>query len=65
MTRALVLGGGGPVGIGWEAGLIVGLADAGVVVWESDAVIGTSAGSAVGAQLMSDGADRLASFWLA
>ncbi len=56
MTRALVLGGGGPVGIGWEAGLISGLAAAGVVVSESDAVIGTSAGSAVGAQLLSGGA---------
>jgi NTE family protein len=53
MTRALVLGGGGPVGIGWEAGLIVGLAGAGVILAESDAVIGTSAGSVVGAQLLS------------
>ncbi|HYA67781.1 MAG TPA: patatin-like phospholipase family protein [Acidimicrobiales bacterium] len=53
MTKALVLGGGGPVGIGWEAGLTVGLARAGVVLAESDAVIGTSAGSVVGAQLLS------------
>ena len=26
MSRALVLGGGGPVGIAWEAGLLAGLA---------------------------------------
>ncbi len=56
MTRALVLGGGGPVGIGWEAGLIDGLAGAGVMLKEADAVIGTSAGSAVGAHLLSGGA---------
>jgi NTE family protein len=51
MTRALVLGGGGPVGIGWESGLAVGLAGAGVDVAAADAVFGTSAGSFVGAQL--------------
>lgn len=51
MTRALVLGGGGPVGIGWETGLAVGLADRGVDVAAADAVYGTSAGSFVGAQL--------------
>jgi NTE family protein len=48
MTRALVLGGGGPVGIGWESGLLVGLAREGVDVGEADAVVGTSAGSVVG-----------------
>lgn len=48
MTRALVLGGGGPVGIGWEAGLVVGLAQSGVDLKTADAVIGTSAGSVVG-----------------
>ena len=51
MTRALVLGGGGPVGVGWEAGLAVGLAKAGVVLGEADLVVGTSAGSIVGARL--------------
>lgn len=55
MTRALVLGGGGPVGIGWEAGLLVGLARAGVDVERADAVIGTSAGSVVGFTLASGG----------
>jgi NTE family protein len=48
MTRALVLGGGGPVGIGWEAGLLVGLAQSGVDVGAADTIIGTSAGSVVG-----------------
>ena len=53
MTRALVLGGGGPVGIGWEAGLLVGLRGNGVDVSKSDTVIGTSAGSVVGFTLAS------------
>src|SRR5256885_17260994 len=53
MSRALVLGGGGPVGIGWEAGLLAGLADTGVVLGHADLVVGTSAGSVVGAQLTS------------
>lgn len=56
MSRALVLGGGGPVGIGWEAGLVVGLRDAGVALDEADFIVGTSAGSVVGAQLAA-GAD--------
>jgi len=51
MTRALVLGGGGPVGIAWETGLLAGLAEAGVDLSEADLIVGTSAGSAVGAQL--------------
>ena len=51
MTRALVLGGGGPVGIAWESGLAAGLAEAGINLGEADLIIGTSAGSAVGAQL--------------
>ncbi len=51
MTRALVLGGGGPVGIAWESGLIAGLAEKGVDLSQADYVVGTSAGSVVGAQL--------------
>jgi len=39
------------VGIGWESGLAVGLAKAGVELAGADAVFGTSAGSFVGAQL--------------
>ena len=55
MTRAVVLGGGGPVGIGWEAGLLVGMAEAGVDPSAADAVVGTSAGSVVGFTLASGG----------
>jgi NTE family protein len=52
MTRtALVLGGGGITGIGWELGILKGLADAGVDLSRADLVIGTSAGSVVGAQI--------------
>lgn len=51
MTRALVLGGGGPVGIAWESGLIAGLAQAGVDLGSADFIVGTSAGSFVGARL--------------
>jgi len=49
--RALVLGGGGPVGIAWEAGLLAGLARGGADLAEADYIVGTSAGSFVGAQL--------------
>jgi NTE family protein len=51
MTRAVVLGGGGPVGIGWECGLAVGLAEAGIDLGGADLIVGTSAGSVVGAGL--------------
>ena len=51
MTRALVLGGGGPVGIAWETGLIAGLAEGGVDLAKADFITGTSAGSYVGSQL--------------
>jgi NTE family protein len=48
-TRALVLGGGGLAGIAWEIGVLHGLLDANVDVLDIDLVVGTSAGSAVGA----------------
>jgi NTE family protein len=51
MTRALVLGGGGPVGIAWESGLIAGLAQGGANLAAADFIMGTSAGSFVGARL--------------
>ena len=51
--RTLVLGGGGPLGIAWEAGLTAGLAEGGVEVSVADRIIGTSAGAVVGAQLAS------------
>lgn len=49
--RALVMGGGGTVGIAWETGLAAGLLEQGVHLGEADLIIGTSAGSVVGAQL--------------
>jgi NTE family protein len=50
---ALVLGGGGITGIAWEVGVVAGLAEAGVDLSTADLVVGTSAGSVVGAQLTS------------
>jgi NTE family protein len=55
-TRALVLGGGGAVGVGWQTGLLTGLREAGVDLAGADAVLGTSAGALVGA-LLSGGRD--------
>jgi NTE family protein len=51
MTKALVLSGGGSVGIAWEIGVAAGLARRGVDLRSADFIVGTSAGSAVGAQL--------------
>ncbi|MCX5148986.1 patatin-like phospholipase family protein [Streptomyces sp. NBC_00320] len=50
---ALVLGSGGLTGVGWEAGILYGLAQAGVDLTDAGLVVGTSAGSVVGAQLTS------------
>ncbi|MCT7367244.1 patatin [Mycolicibacterium llatzerense] len=53
--RALVLAGGGIAGIAWETGILQGIADEApeiaAAVRNADVVLGTSAGSAVGAQL--------------
>ncbi len=54
MTRALVLGGGGLAGIAWEAGVLLGLQRAGTAIDGWDRVIGTSAGSIVGAHVLAD-----------
>lgn len=51
MTRALALGGGGPVRIAWEPEVAAGLAEAGVEIAEADRIIGASAGAFIGAQL--------------
>ena len=51
MTRALVLGGGGVTGVAWTTGMLVGLRAAGVDLTAADLVVGTSAGSVVGAQV--------------
>lgn len=52
-AKALVLGGGGATGIAWELGLLVGLAENGLDLTSPDLVVGTSAGSIVGAQILS------------
>jgi NTE family protein len=49
--RALVLGGGGVAGIAWTTGLLFGLNEHGVDLRTAELVVGTSAGSAVAAQL--------------
>lgn len=51
MRFALVLGGGGPVGIAWETGVLAGLATFGFDPREAVLIVGTSAGSVVGAQI--------------
>jgi NTE family protein len=55
--NALVLGGGGIAGIAWETGVLRGIADesptAARVLLDSDVLVGTSAGSSVGAQISS------------
>ena len=51
LRRGLALGGGGITGIAWETGLLLGLQDLGVDLTGADAVVGTSAGSVVGAQI--------------
>jgi NTE family protein len=51
--RALVLGGGGVAGIAWTTGLLFGLSEQGVDLRTAEMIVGTSAGSAVAAQLSS------------
>jgi NTE family protein len=51
--RALVIGGGGVAGIAWATGVLAGLADTRVDVTDADFLFGTSAGSAVAAQITS------------
>jgi NTE family protein len=57
MTNALVLAGGGVAGIAWELGVLRGIADAdpqlAARILAADTVVGTSAGSAVAAQITS------------
>jgi NTE family protein len=49
--RALVLGGGGVTGVAWEIGVLMGLADAGIDVSQTDVLVGTSAGAVVASQV--------------
>jgi NTE family protein len=51
--RTLVLGSGGTTGLAWEAGVLAGLADAGIDV-TADRIVGTSAGALLGARLALD-----------
>ena len=51
MKRALVLGGGGMIGVAWETGLLNGLHEAGFDPREMDVIVGTSAGAITGAPL--------------
>lgn len=54
MKNALVLAGGGVTGIAWETGVLLGLRNRGIdVLNDIDLVVGTSAGSTVGAQILS------------
>jgi NTE family protein len=50
----LVLGGGGPIGAAWYAGLASGLADEGLDLGLAHVIIGTSAGAWAGAWLASE-----------
>ena len=49
MPRALVLGSGGQTALGWEVGVLAGLSRCGVRIDGWDLILGTSAGSIVGA----------------
>lgn len=51
--RTLVLAGGGATGTAWETGVLLGLQQSGIDPNAADLVIGTSAGSIVGAQMRS------------
>jgi NTE family protein len=48
---AVVLAGGGEIGIAWETGLAAGLLDEGVDLRRAGLIVGTSAGSVVGSRL--------------
>jgi NTE family protein len=50
-TRALILGGGGSVGVAWEIGLLAGLLDGGLDARDAGVIVGTSAGSVVGSHI--------------
>ena len=53
MGKALVLGGGGIVGLAWEIGVLTGLRDAGVDLRDADVILGTSTGAIAAAQIVS------------
>jgi NTE family protein len=51
MKRALVLGGGGIIGVAWESGLLHGLSEAGFDPRQVDVIVGTSAGAITGSMV--------------
>ncbi len=51
MTSGVVFGGGGIAGVAWEAGIVIGLRQAGVDLSSADVIVGTSAGSIVGSHV--------------
>jgi NTE family protein len=51
MMSGAVLGGGGIAGVAWEAGIVIGLRQAGVDLSSADVIVGTSAGSIVGSHV--------------
>lgn len=55
--RGLVLGGGGVAGIAWESAMIATLQAGGIDLSGADVIVGTSAGSVVGAALRSGDVD--------
>jgi NTE family protein len=52
MRQALVLGGGGVIGVAWESGILRALVDAGIERSAFGAVVGTSAGAIIGARFL-------------
>lgn len=52
-SKALVLSGGGITGIAWELGIVLGLKEARFDITNFDLIVGTSAGSYVGAMITS------------
>ena len=52
-SKALVLSGGGITGTAWELGVLFGFEESGVDVTDVELIVGTSAGSSVGAQITS------------
>ncbi|WP_236790823.1 patatin-like phospholipase family protein [Amycolatopsis sp. GM8] len=57
--KALVLPGGGVLGIAWETGLLAGLESQGVVVTDADYILGTSAGAVVAVQSQTTPMEKL------
>ena len=52
-SKALVLSGGGITGTAWELGVLFALEESGLNVTDAELIVGTSAGSSVGAQITS------------